>query len=93
MAAIMEALQGVLDGASTMQLAALASVATLVTLVVLRLAQNMMPSGKPPILEGIPYVGGLLKFSKVRTMGLHGALAITHCAVNPCNMKLVTCAP
>jgi hypothetical protein len=34
-------------------------------LVVLRLAINYLPGNTPPIFEGIPFIGGILKFLKV----------------------------
>ena len=34
-------------------------------LVLLRLLVNFLPGKTPPIFEGIPYIGGILKFSKV----------------------------
>jgi len=36
-------------------------------LIVLRLAVNYLPGKTPPIFEGIPFIGGILKFSKVLT--------------------------
>lgn len=35
------------------------------TLILGRLLANALPGKQPPILEGIPYIGGLLKFVKV----------------------------
>lgn len=35
------------------------------SLIVLRLLSNILVFGKPPVFEGIPYIGGLIKFSKV----------------------------
>jgi hypothetical protein len=35
-------------------------------LLVLRLAVNYLPGKTPPVFEGIPFIGGILKFSKVR---------------------------
>ncbi|PNH01769.1 Obtusifoliol 14-alpha demethylase [Tetrabaena socialis] len=36
----------------------------ILTLVVGRLLFNSLPSKRPPVFEGIPYIGGFLKFSK-----------------------------
>jgi len=45
--------------------AAVASVAVSV-LILLRLASNNLTGNAPPVMEGIPFIGGLLKFIKVR---------------------------
>ncbi|CAD7702260.1 unnamed protein product [Ostreobium quekettii] len=39
-----------------------ATVVALLSLAVARLAFNALPSKRPPIFEGIPFIGGLLKF-------------------------------
>ena len=40
--------------------------ALLLGLIVLRVLQNKFPGRAPPVEEGIPFIGGLIKFSKVR---------------------------
>ena len=37
-------------------------------LIALRLIQNYLPGRKPPVFEGVPYIGGILKFSKVNAL-------------------------
>lgn len=37
----------------------------LLLLVALRLLQNLLPGKAPPVFEGLPFIGGILKFSKV----------------------------
>ena len=39
--------------------------AFLVACSVLRLVTNCLPSQRPPVFEGIPFIGGLLKFVQV----------------------------
>lgn len=34
-------------------------------LIALRLLQNFLPGRTPPVFEGVPFIGGILKFSKV----------------------------
>jgi hypothetical protein len=41
-------------------------VALAVIVVGLRVLLNALPGKRPPIHEGIPFIGGLIKFSKVR---------------------------
>lgn len=48
-----------------MQLAG-AALATVLFLVVLRLLSNTFHGSAPPVEEGMPFIGGLIKFSKVR---------------------------
>lgn len=43
-----------------------ATVLLMVTAVVLRVLSNTLTFKAPPVMEGIPFVGGLIKFSKVR---------------------------
>lgn len=50
-------------GVSPMVLVALLGV---VTLFASRLMANLFRGNRPPIHEGIPFVGGLIKFAKVR---------------------------
>ena len=44
-------------------------VVLLLTLLVGRVLSNALPGKAPPVDEGIPFVGGLIKFSKVRGLG------------------------
>ena len=39
--------------------------AALAALVVLRLLQNRLHGSYPPVFEGVPFIGGLLKFAAV----------------------------
>lgn len=68
-AALMEGLQGVplpyLVGAALALFAA--------SMLVLRVFANALRGKSPPIDEGIPFVGGLIKFSKVRAAQEAGA--------------------
>lgn len=50
------------------QLIPLVSVVVVASLVVARLVMNSLPGKTPPIFEGIPFIGGLIKFTKVRIM-------------------------
>jgi sterol 14-demethylase len=43
-----------------------AVVALLVGAIVLRLLSNTFHGRAPPVAEGVPFIGGLIKFSKVR---------------------------
>lgn len=52
---------------SVPQLIAAASAVLALALIVGRVLFNNLPGKRPPILEGIPYIGGLLKFARVRT--------------------------
>nr|QKY15112.1 sterol 14 desaturase (STE14) [Polytomella parva] len=47
----------------TLQTAALHAVILLLTACIGRIIYNNLPSKRPPIFEGIPYVGGLIKFA------------------------------
>ena len=38
----------------------------LLALIFLRLISNSLPAKSPPIFEGTPFVGGIIKFIKVR---------------------------
>lgn len=53
---------------SPVQLAALLSVITVISMFVLRVVSNQLPGSKPPVFEGVPFVGGLMKFAGVRCM-------------------------
>ena len=48
---------------------AVGAVVLLLTLLVGRVLSNALPGKAPPVDEGIPFVGGLIKFSKVRGLG------------------------
>lgn len=37
----------------------------LIILTLLRACRNLLPGHTPPVFEGIPFIGGILKFSKV----------------------------
>eukprot|EP00878_Enallax_costatus_P004843 GHUV01005097.1.p1 GENE.GHUV01005097.1~~GHUV01005097.1.p1 ORF type:complete len:497 (+),score=160.86 GHUV01005097.1:332-1822(+) len=45
------------------QLAALLGVVTLASLFVARIVSSTFPGSKPPVFEGVPFVGGLMKFA------------------------------
>jgi small-conductance mechanosensitive channel len=45
-------------------LTAVLAVATV--MLVTRVLSALFPGSKPPISEGVPYIGGLFKFAKVR---------------------------
>jgi hypothetical protein len=60
-----ELVVGAVAGASALQLVATALLVVVVASIALRVAQNHLPSKRPPVFEGIPYVGGLLKFAGV----------------------------
>lgn len=52
----------------TMNLTALVSAVAVVALaaaLILRIATNYFHGSAPPVDEGVPFVGGLIKFSKV----------------------------
>ena len=55
-----------LQGLPPALLAAGAVVVVALALLVHRLVSNTFPGKAPPVDEGIPFVGGLIKFSKVR---------------------------
>lgn len=42
----------------------------LLALVILRFISNSLPAKSPPIFEGTPYIGGIMKFIKVGALGL-----------------------
>lgn len=44
---------------------AITTVAAVVALTVIRFLSNTFHGSKPPIFEGIPFVGGLMKFAGV----------------------------
>lgn len=52
-----------------------ATVLLLATAVVLRVLSNTLTFKAPPVMEGIPFVGGLIKFSKVRGGPMTGWVA------------------
>ncbi len=60
----MEALAGWGAAASTPQLVLAATLVAVLGLIALRIVQNSLLSGRPPVLEGVPFVGGLLRFSQ-----------------------------
>jgi len=61
---------------------AITTVAAIVALAVIRVLANTFHGSKPPVFEGIPYVGGLMKFAGVsatplcETTGLWTYLAL-----------------
>ncbi len=57
------------EGLAALPLAALVAVGTLVFLlavVVLRAAGNQLNAKAPPVFEGVPFVGGIIKFVQAR---------------------------
>lgn len=74
--ASLSALQGV-SALPALHLAVLGALAFVVLAFAGRVVYRNLPSSQPPILEGIPYIGGLLKFASVRASrgGLRGATA------------------
>ena len=50
---------------SPFQLAALLGVFALVSMFVVRVVSSSFPGSKPPVFEGVPFVGGLMKFAGV----------------------------
>ena len=44
---------------------ALATAIALLALLVLRMISNSLPAKSPPVFEGTPFVGGIMKFVKV----------------------------
>jgi sterol 14alpha-demethylase len=58
------------QGATSLPLPALVAVATIAAIgvaIILRVAGNYFHGSTPPVIEGIPFIGGLIKFSKVRS--------------------------
>jgi hypothetical protein len=55
-------------GAPSAAVVLLAVLALFSVLLITRALSNAFPGSKPPIVEGVPYVGGLLKFAKVRVL-------------------------
>ena len=58
---------------------AVGSLWLLLTLLAGRVLSNALPSKAPPVDEGIPFVGGLIKFSKVGRVVWSGVVALTPC--------------
>lgn len=52
-------------GLSSQSLVGVVALLAVVSLIVTRVFANALRGNKPPVFEGIPFVGGLLKFSKV----------------------------
>lgn len=50
------------DQAGSLLLVAVGGIATVA---LLRLLFNAFPGKKPPVFEGVPFVGGIIKFTKV----------------------------
>ena len=46
---------------------ALATAIALLALLVLRMISNSLPAKSPPVFEGTPFIGGIMKFVKVCT--------------------------
>lgn len=59
----LETLKGTVSALSPLQLAVFGTLLAVVFAFVGRLVSRNLPSKQPPILEGIPYIGGLLKFA------------------------------
>lgn len=60
-----EAVAATMAGGSALQLILVAFLVAVIAAIALRMAQNSLPSKRPPVFEGIPFVGGLLKFAGV----------------------------
>ncbi|GLI64117.1 hypothetical protein VaNZ11_007292 [Volvox africanus] len=75
MAELTAELSVLLENISIPQLVLGASTVLLLALVVGRLLFNKFPGKRPPVYEGIPYVGGLIKFSKGPWKLLHDGYA------------------
>lgn len=75
----MEAVSSLVEAAQQLPLPLLVAAATLLSLaglLVLRVISNSFPGKAPPVDEGsIPFIGGLLKFSKVRCVLQKGGSA------------------
>jgi len=75
----MEAVSSLVEAAQQLPLPLLVAAATLLSLaglLVLRVISNSFPGKAPPVDEGsIPFIGGLLKFSKVRCAPQKGGRA------------------
>lgn len=75
------------EGLQALPLPALLAVATGVVLlaaVVMRVLSNNFPGKAPPVEEGIPFIGGLIKFSKVSCPPAAGAAAAGGCRGRCC---------
>lgn len=59
-------LTGAAGSFSPFQLAAMLGVFALLSMFVARVLSSKFPGSKPPIFEGTPFVGGLMKFAGVR---------------------------
>lgn len=71
--ASLAALQHTVSAMGPVQLAVLGALAFVVLAFVGRVVARNIPNGKPPILEGVPFVGGLLKFTGVREASARNA--------------------
>lgn len=58
---------------------AITTVAAIVALAVIRVLANTFHGSKPPVFEGIPYVGGLMKFAGVSAAPLCKTTALWMC--------------
>lgn len=74
----------VASGFTPVQLSVLLAVAAVITLFVGRVVANRLPGKTPPILEGFPYVGGLIKFSKVQLASPTAAACSIAAVPYPC---------
>lgn len=63
---VLDSLKGSVVALAPLQLAVLGALCFVIAAFVGRIAYRNLPSKQPPILEGWPYVGGLLKFAGVR---------------------------
>lgn len=54
-----------LEAFSPFQLTALLAVFALISVFVARILANAFPGNKPPVFEGVPFIGGLQKFAGV----------------------------
>ncbi len=65
--------------------------AAVVTLAVIRVLANTFHGSKPPIFEGIPFVGGLMKFAGVRLAAVHkGSCLFEHSRLQGKNVVVLT---
>lgn len=53
-------------GPPSVAVVGVAVLAVAAVLLITRALSSAFPGRKPPIVEGVPYIGGLFKFAKVR---------------------------
>jgi sterol 14-demethylase len=59
------ALEALMAGTASPLMLVGCTLAALAVLVIVRLLSNSMQSSRPPVFEGLPFVGGLMKFAGV----------------------------